>query len=45
MNPLRNRGRLLNKAKRLALGWSILCAAGATIGGIVGWVSWDDDRQ
>jgi hypothetical protein len=45
MNPDRNRGRLVNEAKRLALGWSILCGIGATIGGLIGWISWEADHQ
>jgi hypothetical protein len=45
MNPNRNRGRLMQEAKRLAIGWSVLCAIGATIGGVIGWVSWENDHQ
>ena len=36
---------LKRELKRCALGWSILCSAAATIGGIIGWVSWEADQE
>lgn len=39
------RQRLARELKHLAIGWSILCSAAATIGGIIGWVSWEADQE
>jgi len=44
MKPGRTRERLLNEAKRLAIGWSLLCAVGATVGAVVGWVTWSESE-
>ncbi|MGZ4663707.1 MAG: hypothetical protein ACXV5Q_01305 [Frankiaceae bacterium] len=39
MNPHRTRARLLRELRHVALGWSLLCAVGATVGAVVGVVT------
>jgi hypothetical protein len=36
--------RLFHELKHLAVGWSLLVSAGATLGALIGWITWADDE-
>jgi hypothetical protein len=44
MTPARKR-EAIQRARQTLIAWSLLCAIGSTIGGIVGLWTWENDAQ